>query len=242
MASCTPVDEDEGIGEEVVYHLVKMNEAAVVEMDLEADSIGQELYPIMEKLAKLGQLAIPAYEWVEIQSEELPEKKQSGSWRAVVPEEGLTEFKNDQYRITHLEFQARNIGEKDQSFSSVIKVSRLGATKENHMETVFDALYQQKLYQEDKIKSIGEKRLISSWTLNGVIRQWQGWEIQKIDDVTFTVSGPGLGIAGDSLKAPDLDMDEKLITGQWTYHRDSGKVVPADSQSAALEKVLSGEF
>jgi len=52
VAACKPAAEEVDVRDEVVYYLVKMNEAAVAKMDLEADSIGQELYPVMEKLAK----------------------------------------------------------------------------------------------------------------------------------------------------------------------------------------------
>lgn len=240
-AGCT-ADKEKEIREEMVYYLVKMNEVAIENMDSESYSVGQELYPILQKLAKLRQVAVPALEWLELQSEELPQKKQEGSWRTVVTEDGLSEFKNDQYQISHLEFQARNIGEEEQSLSYVIKVADLTTNKENHMETIYKELEQKQVNLENKLESIGEKRLLSSWTLNGIIRMWQDWEVEKIDDTRFTVSGPGLGIAGDSLPTPDLELEEKLIAGRWTYHRDSREAVPADKQSAALKKILSGEF
>ena len=90
--------------------------------------------------------------------------------------------------------------------------------------------------------SIGEKRAQSSWTLHAAIRLWQEWEVQQIDETTYVISGPGLGISEADPGTPGLELEEKLVTGEWTYHRDSGGIVPADKQSTALEKIISGKF
>ena len=239
-------DKEEELQEEIrgeaVYCLVKMNEVAIEKMDLESYSVGKKLEPVLLELAKLRQVAVPAFEWLELQSEELPQKQQQGDWRIEVSENGLSELKNDLYRISHLEFQAYNIGEEEQSFSYIVKVVNVTNNMEKDLEAVYEELEQHKVGWEERLASIGDKRLQSSWTLHAVIRLWQEWEVQQIDETTFTISGPGLGISEADPGAPGLEIEEKLVTGQWTYYRHSGEIVPADEQSTALEKIISGEF
>jgi hypothetical protein len=244
-AGCTADKEEELMEEirgEAVYCLVKMNEVATEKMDLESYSVGQKLEPVILEMEKLRQVAVPALEWVELQSDELPQKQQKGDWRIEVTENGLAEFKNDKYRISHLEFQAYNIGEEEQNFSYIVKVTELATNKEKDLETIYDELEQQKVGWEERLQLIGDKRMQSAWTCNAVIRLWQDWQVQKIDENTYLVIGPGLGISESKPGTPGLELDKSLIAGEWTYYRDSGEIVPADKQSSALQNILSGNF
>ena len=243
--SCTTnkeADTKKEISQEMVHYLVKINERAIANMDLESYGAAEELDSVLLNLDKLREVTLPALAWMERQREDLPQRKQEGSWRTVVTEEGLSKFKNDQYQISHLEFQLHNIGEDDQSLGYVMKVTDLTTNKENHFETVYKDLEERKVDLENRLESIEEKQLLSSWTLHSVIRLWQDWEIEQIDDVTFVISGLGLGIAGDGLSIPSPESDEKLVTGKWTYQMNTREAVPNDKQSAALKNILSGEL
>ena len=223
---------DEEIRENVVDSLIQVNLVAIDEMDSELEEIDQELYIIEQKLMKLDQVIAPALEWIEIQKPKMMEEHTTGSWRTQVSQEGLTMLKNDQYQVTVLKFEAREIGTRDEKLSTVIKITDLTASMKTQLdwETVYDELEQQKSTLEQQTQAKLENRQLCTSTLLRVIQYWEDWDIQEINGTTYSISGPGLGIDGE------------LTTGRWTYHTNSQELTPADTQGSALKKILLGEF
>ena len=71
-----------------------------------------------------------------------------------------------------------------------------------------------------------ESLKIAKDTFENVSKHIEEWEVRKINETTYNISGPGLGI-------PD--------EGSWTYYMDSGEIKPADKEAQALKRVLSGQ-
>jgi len=179
---------------------------------------------------KLEQVIAQALEWIENQKVELLEEFEYGSWHSRVTRESLAKFKNDQYKITALELSVHGIGTPNQEFYAVIKVTDLATKTQSNWETVESELKWRKSTLEKRRQVKLERGQLSTSTLLSVIEHLGDWEIREINSTIYSISGPGLGMAGE------------LAAGKWTYYRASKEIIPADTQSAALQKILSGGF
>jgi hypothetical protein len=218
------------ITEEFVDCLVQTNAEAIDKVDSELESIDQNLYTTEEKLLKLEQVTVPALEWIENQKVELLGEFKYGSWHRLVTPEGLAKFKNDQYEVTALELSVHGIGTPDQEFQAKLRITDLATKTTSDWETIESELKSRKSTLEKLRQEKLDDGYLSSSTLLSVIEHLGDWEIRKINSTTYSISGPGLGMAGE------------LTTGKWTYRRTSKEIIPADTQSAALQQVLSGGF
>lgn len=227
LTGCVP---KEAITEEFVDCLIQTNAVAIDKVDSELESIDQNLYATEDKLLKLEQVIAPALEWIENQKVELLEEFRYGSWHSRVTRESLAKFKNDRYKVTELELSVDEIGTPNQEFRTAIKVTDLATTTQSNWQTVESELKWRKSTLEKRRQEKLERGQLSASTLLSVIEHLGGWEIREIDNTTYSISGPGLG------------MDVELIAGEWIYYRASKEIVPADTQSVALQKMLSGGF
>jgi len=218
------------ITEEFVDCLIQTNTGAIDKVDSELESIDQNLYTTEEKLLKLEQVVVPALEWIENQKVELLSEYKYGSWRTRVTPESLAKFKNDQYEVTTLELSVHGIGTPNQEFHAAIRVADLATKIPSDWETVESELKWRKSTLEQRRQVKLEDGHLATSTLLSVIEHVGDWEIQAINRTTYAISGPGLG------------MDGELTAGKWTYYRAPKEIIPADTQSAALQKILSGGF
>lgn len=218
------------ITEEFVDCLIQTNAEAMDRVDSELEIIDQNLYTTEEKLLKLEQVILPAQEWIENQKVELLNEFDYGSWHRRVTQEGLTEFKNDQYEVTALELSVYGIGTADQTFRGALRITDLATKTTSDCETIESELKWRKSTLEQLRQAKLQDGHLSSSTLLSVIEHVGDWEIQKINSTTYRISGPGLGMTGE------------LTTGKWIYYRTSKEITPTDNQSASLQKIISGGF
>lgn len=218
------------ITEEFVGCLVQTNDVAINKVDSELQTIDQNLYNTEEKILKLEQVVAPAQLWIDDQEVKLVEDYKSGSWHSRVTPESLAKFENDQYEITALELLGYEIGTPDQKFDTIIKVTDLSTKMQGDWQTVESELQWRRSTLEKSRQDKLEDGRLSASTLRSVIDHMGDWEISEIDGIAYSISGPGLGIDGE------------LSTGKWTYYRTSKEIRPADTQSLALKKMLSGGF
>jgi hypothetical protein len=216
------------IKDEFVNDLLQTNTGTIDKVDSELRIVDQNLYVTEEKLLELEQVVGPALEWIEKQKVELLDEHKYGSWHSRVTPESLAQFKNDQYQVTALELLVHGIGTPDQKFDTVIKVMDLSTKIPSDWETIENELKGRKSILEQQRQITLEAGHLSSSTLLSVIEHSGDWAIQKINSTTYSISGPGLGIAGE------------LTTGNWTYNRASQEIIPSDNQSSALQDILSG--
>jgi hypothetical protein len=218
------------ITEEFVGCLVQTNDIAINKVDSELQTIDQNLYNTEEKILKLEQVVEPAQQWIESQKVKLVEEYKTGSWHSRVMPESLAKFKNDQYQITALELLGYEIGTPDQKFDTIIYVTDLSTKIQSNWQKVENELQLRKSILEKSRQDKLEDGRLSASTLRSVVDHIGDWEISEIDGIAYSISGPGLG------------MDGELSTGKWTYYRASKEIRPADKQSLALKKILSGGF
>lgn len=235
LAACSPTAETiDRIAVEVVDSLMSVNTIALDNVESELDSLDQELYAVEEKLLKLEQVVSPALAWVADEIENQKSRAEEGlAVRDIpVPPEEFAHLQNDQYWVTTLELLVEGVGTTDLEFSSVIKVTDLTAQTREHRlwEEVDSELRAQKSTLEQEWQTELDRAELSILTFMDVMDRWEDWNVERIDDGVYSISGLGLG------------WDQELTSGQWTYYQDSGEVIPADSQGEALEKILTVEF
>ncbi|HEX75187.1 MAG TPA: hypothetical protein G4O12_01240 [Dehalococcoidia bacterium] len=223
----------ESIKQEVVDCFVQMIDETVDWVEADLDSIEKHLSATKESVLKLEQVVTPALTWAEEQKADIQEVKLSGSsWSVQVDREWLSDtLNNDQYQVTSVKLSVFNIGTPEQKDSLVIEVADLTAEVKRLRDwELIDSELKTRLSRlSEQRQALIDSGETSTATLRSVIEHVQEWEIRRINDMTYSVSGAGLG------------MSEELTSGKWTYYRDSKEIVPADAQSVALWNILSGK-
>ncbi len=208
---------------EFIESLKQISEAATGQIEAEVDSIDQELFNTDEKLLKLEQVITPALEWVERQKDKA--RTQGASFVSQVNAEGLDKLKNDQYQVTTLEGKGNTSGQ----FTPIIRVTDLTTNTTRDWEK-FDSELK---FLRSTLKEQRQERLaagiLSAQTLLEIINYWEDWDIKKLNETTYSISGPHLGLADGPAK------------GKWTYYKHTGESKPTDNESAALKKLLAAE-
>jgi len=218
------------IAEEFVDCLIQLNATALDKVGSELQRIDQNLYAVEEKLLKLEQVIAPALEWQEKEMVELLEEFDSGSYSTRLTQEGLANFTNDQFRLTALEVSVYAIGTPEQRFATVVRVMDSPTRAQSDWEAIESELIAKKSVLEQRRQAKLEAGQLSASTLLRVIDHVEDWEIRRINKNAYSISGSGLG------------MDKELTAGAWIYYRASREIIPADAESAALRKTLSGGY
>ena len=211
---CTSRDVAIGSGNS----LIQMTNEGIAYIDSEIVGTDQQLTAVGQKLLKLEQVLTPAMKWLEYQKT----VSKPGYWKINVTSEGLDRFKNDQYQVTTLEFLSLQ-----GQFSSAIKVTDLTTGTTYDWKTLQDDLTLLKDNFEQRRKAKIEARNLSISTIKNVLKYFNEWKIQQLDDITYAISGIGLGWA------------EKLTTGSWTYYKVNGQLVPRGMEGDNLKAILS---
>lgn len=228
-------EEQTAITVEFIEHLTQQNATALDQIRSEMDDAYDELYATEEKLLKLEQVIVPATEWVESEVQRQKARAEDNLWvpsYTEVPQEEFSHLQNDQYWVTTIELISDAVGTPDEEFVATIKITDLTADTwtQQDWETIEHELETRKTSLEQEWQSKLEEAQLARQTILEVTDYWETWEIQRINSTTYTVSGTGLGWA------------EGLTSGQWTYHKDSKEIIPADDQSIALSQILLTEF
>lgn len=205
--------------------LVQMNEAGIKGIDSEIVRIDQSIYDAKVRLLKLEQVAKPALKWVEYQK---TKEYQTGSvWNVRIAEEGLAKLRNDRYRITTLELEALRTSGNGWQFSSTVKVTDVTTNETSDLGAVSAELKSLIASLEKQRQAKLASRASSISTMKSIVAYVDNWKVEKSNQNTYQLSGPGLGWA------------ERITEGRWTYQVDSKEMVPVDNQGTALKNILS---
>jgi hypothetical protein len=191
------------------------------------DRVDKDITETEVKLLQLQRLVDPALAWVDEQKVKIPQEKMTGAFTRRVDKTWLSEnFANEQYAITDLSVTVENIGSPTENSYFTIEVTDVTTKSKYDWEAIQETLETRKASLEQNKKTImaaGEKAISSTENLVNHIDDWQ---VSKVNSVTYTVSGPGLG-----------EPEE----GTWTYYKETGEVVPNDRAGQALKQTLLGQ-
>jgi coenzyme F420-reducing hydrogenase alpha subunit len=215
------------VQEEIVQAFVKILDKGMDTIDGDLERVDKDLTATEVQIQQLQRLADPALEWVAEQEVKITQEKSTGTFSHKIAKEWLAEnMSNDQYAITDLSVTVENIGSPTQNTFSIIEVTDLTTKSKYNLEVLQATLEARKESLESNRQEIldaGYKAIETMEILNDNIEQW---EVSKINDTTYVVSGPGLGIPS---------------VGTWTYYKDKGEVVANDNNSQKLKRVLLGQ-
>ena len=215
------------IQEEIVQAFIKILDEGMDTIDSDLERVDKDLTATELNIQQLQRLADPALEWISEQEVKIPEEKLTGSFTNKIAKDWLAEnMANNQYAITDLSVTVENIGGPTQSTYSVIEVTDLTTKSKYQLEDLQATLETRKasiMSNRQNILDAGDKAIEAMDTLTENIEQW---EVSKINDTTYVVSGPGLGIPSE---------------GMWTYYKDTGEMVANDNDSQKLKRVLLGQ-
>ncbi len=224
MAACGGPGYQDEVKAEAVDAFKAMIDNTMASLDDDIARLDKELFENMERQLKLAYVVAPAIVWTEEQEKEIG-KKLSGSWRRTLDQPWSEEkFVSDFYQIASVSVQGLDMGGQREAITSEITVKDLTTGSKNNWEAVQADLESKKtVFEQRRAALIEEGRQVIS-TFDNVIQNYEQWEVTKINDTTFQISGPGLGIPSE---------------GSWVFYRDKGELTPADNPAKSLKKVLS---
>jgi len=224
LPNCT---YDSDVRREVTNSLIALNKTGISNADTELSKLDEQRYDTEVKLLKLEQVVSPALKWLQSQK---TREFRTGTWTVRVTPEGLTQLKNDQYRVTELEFSIYRADSPSQEISTTLKIADLSTNAIYPWDEMQNNLKSARASFEEQWQARLKQRELALSTLKNLIMYHRIWKVQAINQTTYTISGTALGWA------------DKLTTGAWTYYRDKQELVPADEHARALKKVLLTEF
>jgi hypothetical protein len=215
------------VQEEIVQSFIKILDKGMDTIDGDLERIDKDLTATEVNISQLQRLADPALEWIAEQEVKIPEEKLSGSFTNKIPQDWLAEnMANSQYAISNLSATVENIGSPTQSTFAIIEVIDLTTKSKYQLEELqilLETRRESLMNKRQEIIDAGNKAIETMELLSDNVEQW---EVSKINDTTYVVSGPGLGIPSN---------------GIWTYYKDKGEVVAGDNDSQKLKRVLLGQ-
>jgi len=228
LAGCQSAPAWEGdLRLKVANEIADMTVASMAEWDNEISRIDGMLDAEEIKLQKLEQVAEPIIKWADMQTADAI--KYQWTPRQVEITSGLDEVKNDQFEAKEVQFRVEMLATGDMKYSSIILIKDISTGKTKKYEQLRDEIrsgISALLQQRDIIVKV---RNTARMTGLSVVDQYQQWNAQKINKVTYNISGPGLG------------MNDGLTDGTWTYYLgETNKLVPVDAAAQGLKRALTG--
>jgi len=227
LPGCITVGPPENISGDFASTLAAMTKSGLEGFNSRVARLDTELAEAQTKLSKLEEVAKPALEWIEHNKAKAIAEHWGGS-RVIQVSKDLKLLQNDHYRIAKLELKTSLIS-AGQKFESTILIDELKTAKVTPYEELRDTLQKQ-------IDSLKKQRqvILNSWDIvkavgTDAVEKSANWKIAKVDDVTYQVSGEGLG------------WKDGLIYGEWLYNTSSGESTPSGAAAQALQKLLSGQ-
>jgi hypothetical protein len=210
----------------VATKLGSMAKDAITGWDREITRIDGELTQAETKLGKLNQVVDPALKWVDL----MKLKAQQEQWNGRVLEvtSDLNKLKNDQFKVAKLQFLVEMLS-AGMRYSSIIQIDDLVTGQITPYEELRNTLQTQVNTLAQQREAKAKVRNTSRSTAMSVFELYKNWKVQKVNSITYNVSGQGLG------------METALTMGSWTYSTDSEQLDPSDAAATNLRKVLIGK-
>jgi hypothetical protein len=226
LSSCISGPGEPQVQDKVAEKLVLMTRDAITGWDKEITRIDGELTQAEIKLGKLNQVLKPALQWVDLMKAQAQKEQWTGDTVEVIDD--LDQLINDQFKVAKLQFMVEMISAGIR-YSSNIQIVNLTTSQVTPYEELRNALQTQvNALAEQRQAKVNTRNSAQSTALS-IFKQYQGWNVQKVNSNTYNVSGQGLGMA------------TALTMGTWTYHTDTGQFDPADAAATNLRKVLTGK-
>jgi serine/threonine protein kinase len=209
----------------VAEKLTSMTRDAISSWDKEIIRIDGELTQAEIKLGKLKQVAEPALKWVDLMKTKAIQEQWNG--RVLEVTSDLNQIKNDQFRIAKLQFLVEMLT-AGMRYSSIIQIDDLISGQIRPYEELLNILQTQVTTLSQKREARARTRNTARSTAVAVFDTYPNWNEQKVNDVTYNLTGQGLGL------------ETAITMGTWTYSTDSEELKPVGAAATNLRRVLTG--
>jgi hypothetical protein len=210
----------------VAQKLGTMAKDAINGWDREIARIDGELMQAKTKLGKLNQLAGPALKWVDYIKAQAQQEQWNG--RIVAVTSDLNKFKNDQFSVAKLELKVEMLT-AGMRYTSTIHIDDLKTGQVTPCEELLNTLQNQVTTLTQQREARAKTRNTARSTAITVFDLYPKWKVQKVNSITYNVSGQGLG------------METAITMGTWTYSTDTEQLDPSGAAATNLRKVLTGK-
>ncbi len=216
-------NEDAEIKAESVEAFKTLIDISIANLDDDLERLDKELFQNKERQLKLQYVVAPAIEWAEDEQAAM-EAKLAGSWvRSLDPAFAAKNFSTDFYQVASVTVRGMDMGGQREEITSEIIVKDLTNGARGEWESMLADLKTQETTFDQRRQTFTEQSRQVVSTFDNVIQNYEKWEVTRINETTFQISGPGLGIPSE---------------GRWVFYRDKGEIVAADEPAKSLEKVL----
>ncbi len=220
-------DNSSYVNEDVTQAFIKILDEGMYRVNSDLDRIDTDITANEVKVLQLQRLVDPALSWVDEQKVKIREEKKSGDFTRRVDKTWLSEnFANEQYAVTDLSVTVENIGSPTENSYSTIEITDVTTKTKYDYEAVQQSLEARKATLEknkENAMAAGDKAIAA---MENLVNHIDDWNVSKVNNVTFVVSGPGLG-----------EPDE----GTWTFYKETTEIVPNDKPAQALKQTLLGQ-
>jgi len=226
FAGCQSRSPELLIQGKVATRLTAMAADAINAWDKEIAAIDAELTKAEIKLGKVNQVAAPALKWVDL----MKAKGQQEQWNSRILEvtSDLNKLKNDQFKVAKLQLNVELLS-AGLRYTPVIQIDELATGQITEYEELRNTLQRQVTTLTQQREAIAKARNTARSTAMNVFAQYKNWKVQRVNSITYAVSGQGLG------------METALTTGRWEYSTDADQLTALDNAAIALRKVLTGK-
>lgn len=198
-------------------------DTSIANSDDDLARLDKELFENKERQLKVQYVVAPAIEWAEDQQVEMGVKL-AGTWIRKLDQSWIADkFSSDLYQVIEVTVLGSEMGSQREEITYKIIIKDLTTGSSGEWQSILNDLEaQQAVFEQRRQTFMEEARQVVS-TFDNVIQHYDEWEVKKISETTFQISGPGLGIPNE---------------GSWVFYRDKGEIVAADGPAKSLEKVL----
>ena len=226
FAGCK-AEESSYVNDEITQAFLDILDEGMYRVNGDLDRVDKDITETQIKILQLERLVEPALAWIEDQKAEIRQEKLSGAFTRRVDKTWLSEnFANEQYAITDLSISIENIGSPTENSYFTIEVTDVVTKSKYEWDEIQETLNIRMASLEQnrqEIMNAGENAIAA---MENIVDRIDEWQVSKINDVTYVVSGQALG------------EPEK---GTWTYYKEKGEIVPNDKSSQALKRTLLGQ-
>lgn len=216
---------------EVVICFNELHNEAMLQIDADIADLDSQITVIEEKEQGLQELKTQLDNVVQELDEEVAQERlrTGGWWEFTMPQEDFGLYENEYYKLVefHLRWDARveegfweltkniRVENKETGLAGVLEVF-LGELGMNHGELINR--------KEIKLQLQSESARI----LAEIVDHEDDWEIVKMSNGVYEVSGYGLGYT------------DQPSFGEWYYYEESNSIEPKDQPAIGLRDALAG--
>lgn len=229
-ANCSLIDK-EALINEVTECFYELNDKALEEINKDIDILEDQLAIVEDKEDALNEIIYFSEDVVSYYNESVAAEKVENEWyyQFILTAEDCSDYSNEFYEIIEFELTWM-VKTNSWNLNRIIVVRDRETGAQGDIYVIETMLNTTKSALIDKRNIELTKKENVNQLLVDVLEHQDEWQVHKIDNDIYSVSGYGLGYT------------QQLIDGEWYYYQNASIIEPVSSQSTKLRDALTGEL